>query len=78
MGDLSIKGVPEAQIVALRERAKRNHRSLQGELRAMVDTMTAEPAKQKMTLEELSAYAQALGLKRTREAARMIREDRDR
>jgi plasmid stability protein len=78
MGDLSIKGVPEEQIVALRERAKRNHRSLQGELRAMLDAVTTAPSQKAMSLEELSAHAQSLGLTRRREAVRMIREDRDR
>ena len=34
--NLSIKGVPEAMAEALRARAERNHRSLQGELMAIV------------------------------------------
>src|SRR5947209_8782125 len=38
--DLSIKGVPEEQVTRLRERAKANHRSLQGELRALVEEAT--------------------------------------
>ena len=39
--NLSIKDVPEEQVEVLRERAKRNHRSLQGELRA-IHEQTAE------------------------------------
>jgi plasmid stability protein len=78
MSDLSIKDVPEAQIVALRERAKRNHRSLQGELRAILDEVAPATPKKMMTIEELSAYVKTLGLTRKREAVRMIREDRDR
>ena len=38
--DLSIKGVPEDQVNRLRQRAKANHRSLQGELRALIDEAT--------------------------------------
>ena len=38
--DLSIKGVPEEQVAILRVRAKANHRSLQGELRALIDAAT--------------------------------------
>src|SRR6516165_2227092 len=38
--DLSIKGVPEEQVARLRDRAKANHRSLQGELRALIDEAT--------------------------------------
>jgi plasmid stability protein len=36
MPNLSIKDVPEAWAQALRERAARNHRSLQGELMALL------------------------------------------
>jgi plasmid stability protein len=41
--NLSIKDVPEEQVEILRQRAKRNHRSLQGELRAIVDMVTSGP-----------------------------------
>lgn len=37
MPNLSIKDVPEAWADALRQRAARNHRSLQGELMAIVE-----------------------------------------
>ncbi len=36
MPNLSVKNVPEAWAQALRERAARNHRSLQGELMALI------------------------------------------
>ena len=78
MGNLSIKDVPEAQIVALRERAKRNHRSLQGELRAILDEVAPTAPKKKKTIEELSAYVKTLGLTSKDEATKWIREDRDR
>jgi antitoxin FitA len=76
--DLSIKHVPEEQVAALRERAKRNHRSLQGELRAMIDEAVPIAPKKKMTIEELSAYVKSLGLTSKDEATKWIREDRDR
>lgn len=38
MPNLSIKDVPDAWAQALRERAARNHRSLQGELMAMIQS----------------------------------------
>ena len=46
MPTLSIKEVPEAWAEALRRRAVRNHRSLQGELMALVEKaiMEASPA----------------------------------
>jgi plasmid stability protein len=42
MPNLSIKDVPEAWAEALRQRAARNHRSLQGELMAIIETAAAE------------------------------------
>jgi plasmid stability protein len=77
MMDLSIKGVPEEQVARLRERAKANHRSMQGELRALIDEATADIPR-KLTVDEIAAKVSALGLTRRDEAARLIREDRDR
>jgi hypothetical protein len=74
--DLSIKGVPEDQVRRLRERAKANHRSLQGELRALIDEVTGTPRS--LTVDEIVAKVSQLGLVRRDEAARLIREDRDR
>ena len=75
--DLSIKGVPEEQVARLRERAKANHRSLQGELRALIEEVTgAEPRR--LSVEEIAAKAGTFGLTRRDEAVRLIREDRDR
>ena len=75
--DLSIKGVPEEQVARLRERAKANHRSLQGELRALIEQATSA-APHRLSVEEIAAKAGTLGLTRRDEAARLIREDRDR
>jgi len=41
--NLSIKNVPDALAARLRERAARNHRSLQGELMAILEGAAAEP-----------------------------------
>jgi plasmid stability protein len=75
--DLSIKGVPEQQVARLRERAKVNHRSLQGELRALIEEATSGvPCK--LSIDEVAARTGKLGLKRRNEAVRLIRADRDR
>ena len=76
MPDLSIKDVPDEQVEALRARAKKNHRSLQGELRALIEAATK--TRRKMSIEEISAYVQSLGLTSKDEATQWIREDRDR
>jgi len=41
--NLSVKNVPEALAAKLRERAERNHRSLQGELMAILEAATSDP-----------------------------------
>ena len=71
---LSIKNVPEEIVAKLRERAQKNHRSLQGELMALLEE-TVNP--QRLSVEELADEIDALGLKTGDEAAEMIRELRD-
>ena len=43
MANLSIKDVPEPLAEALRQRAARNHRSLQGELMAIIERAANDP-----------------------------------
>lgn len=47
MPSLSIKDVPEPLAEKLRQRAARNHRSLQGELMAILDAATGTSAAQR-------------------------------
>ena len=75
--DLSIKGVPEEQVARLRDRAKANHRSLQGELRALIEE-AASTVPRKLSIDEVAAKVGKLGLKRRNEAVRLVREDRGR
>lgn len=44
MANISVKDVPEAWAEALRQRAARNHRSLQGELMAIIEGAIQEAA----------------------------------
>jgi len=75
--NLSIKNVPEEKVEILRRRAQANHRSLQGELRAIIDKATESP-RRAITLDELAERGKRLGLSMPSESARMIREDRGR
>lgn len=43
MATISIKDVPEQWAQALRQRAARNHRSLQGELMSLIERAVVEP-----------------------------------
>lgn len=70
---LSIKNVPDRIAQQLRKRAARNHRSLQGELMAILEDAAQLP----ITIEELAAYGRKLGFPRRNESAAMIRELRD-
>ena len=71
---LSIKGVPDDLARALRARAKRNHRSIKGELMDMLETaVRPRPFRANEFLREI----RALGLKTPAESVQMIREDRD-
>lgn len=69
---LSVKNVPTAVAKRLKERAARNHRSLQGELQAIL-----EEAGRSTTVGELAALVKRIGLSTPSESAQMIREDRD-
>jgi plasmid stability protein len=74
--DLSVKNVPEDQVRRLRERAKANHRSLQGELRALIEEATG--TLRRLGIDEIVVELSKLDLVRRDEAARLIQEDRDR
>lgn len=71
---LSIKNVSEDLADALRERAARHHRSLQGELMHILETAVRP---QPFQASALWRQIQALGLTTPEEATRFVREDRD-
>lgn len=72
---LSIKNVPDDIAQRLRERAKRNHRSLQGELLAILEDGLG--TEKTMTPEEVLREVRALGIQTPNESTAMIREMRD-
>jgi plasmid stability protein len=69
---LSVKNVPIDVARRLKDRAARNHRSLQGELQAIL-----EEAGRTMSIQDMVALVKRIGLKTPSESAQMIREDRD-
>lgn len=73
--DLSVKKVPDDIAERLRARAKRHHRSLQGELLSILEE-AAGPART-VTIQELLARGRAIGLSTPDESVEMLREDRD-
>jgi len=73
--NLSIKNVPDEIADELRERAARNHRSLQGELMAIIEEAAGK--KSPLTPSEFLAGIRTLGLRTPAESRSMVREDRD-
>ncbi len=71
---LTIKGIPDDVLECLRERAKRNRRSMQGEVLTILED-TLKPRR--ITIEELSRRVEESGLRTPSESVQMIREDRD-
>jgi len=73
--NLSIKNAPDDIVSRLRARAEHNHRSLQGELLAILEeAVRKEPA---LSVEEALREVSRLGLKTGSESADLIRADRD-
>ncbi|MBI2799325.1 MAG: Arc family DNA-binding protein [Gammaproteobacteria bacterium] len=73
--NLSVKNVPDQVAAKLRQRAKANHRSLQGELLVLLqDAVT--PAN-KINARELLQLVRDTGLRTPREATAAIRANRD-
>lgn len=73
--NLSIKNVPDHVAERLRQRATKHHRSLQGELVAILEESVAE--ERLLTPAELLAELRAAGLKTPAEAVSFVRKDRD-
>jgi plasmid stability protein len=73
--NLSIKNAPDDVVKRLRERAARHHRSLQGELMAIIEE--AVGASRPLTPNDVLNRVRQLGLSTPRAAAAMVREDRD-
>jgi plasmid stability protein len=74
MPSLSIKNVPEEVVEKLRERARGHHRSLQGELMAILEE-AVQPKR--LTVQEAYQKVQESGLRTGDDSTQWIREWRD-
>jgi plasmid stability protein len=72
--NLSIKNVPDDLAEELRRRASANHRSLQGELMAILEDAASRPA---LSVREADLRLRRLRYSTADEATGWIREDRD-
>ena len=73
--NFSIKNVPDEIAEELRERAARNHRSLQGELMAIIEAAVGKESP--LSPSEFLDGVRTLGLRTPAESRSMLREDRD-
>ena len=73
--NLSIKKVPDVLADRLRARAERAHRSLQGELMAILEAAVYGPDP--LTPSEALGRIQSWGLKTRASSVEMLRADRD-
>jgi antitoxin FitA len=73
--NLSIKNAPDQVVQRLRERAERHHRSLQGELLAIIEAAVEE--ERPATPADLLTEVRRLGLRTPSEAVTLTRADRD-
>ena len=72
---LSIKNAPDDVVQRLKDRAARHHRSLQGELMAIIEE--AARGEERLTAADLLKEARRLKLATPSESAAIIRADRD-
>ena len=72
--NISVKNVPDDMMEKLRKRAKRHHRSVQGELMVILEEATG-PVK--LTIEQANAVLKAIGLHTGDDSTSWIRDLRD-
>ena len=73
--DLSIKNAPDDVFQRLRDCAERHHRSLEVEQMAIIEATVREDCR--ATPADILAEVRQLGLRTPREAAAIVRADRD-
>lgn len=73
--NLSIKSVPDALVAQLKERAEKNHRSLQGELMTILEASVHRPKL--LTPEEAINRLRAMRLSTSSESVDLLRKERD-
>lgn len=72
--NLSIKNVPDELAAQLKARAARNHRSLQGELMAILENVAHPPT---LSLDDIWEQGKRLELATPSASAELVREMRD-
>jgi plasmid stability protein len=74
--NISIENAPDELVRLLKERAKRNHRSMQREALAILEEVVQKP-KRLTPLQQLLAEVRKLNMNMPDEAAQIVRKLRD-
>jgi plasmid stability protein len=79
MAQILVRGLDEAVVARLKEHARDNHRSLQGEVKAILEEAAGQATKAEALaiVDKWQSYWKAKG-KTFSDSAELIREDRDR
>jgi len=75
--NLSIKNAPDDLVELVKERAEKNHRSLRGELLAIIEDAVRRPRPPRLTLHEIIEQGRRLGLSTAGDSVEIIRKMRD-
>jgi plasmid stability protein len=75
--NLSIKNAPDDVVELVKERAQKNHRSLRGELLAIIESVVRPSRLHRMSPHEVLEQAKELGLQSPSESAAIVRAMRD-
>jgi plasmid stability protein len=75
--DLAIKNTPDDVVELLEERARKNRRSLEREVLAILEDAVRTQARRKLTIREVLDAARRSGLRTGAESTAIIRADRD-
>ena len=75
--NLSIKNAPDDLVELVKQRAEKNHRSLRGELLAIIEEAVQRPLPPRMTLHEIYEQGKRLGLKTASDSVEIVRKMRD-
>ena len=74
--NLSVKNTPEEILKRLKARAARHHRSLQGELMAIIEAAAYEESRP-LTPRDALAQVRAVGMSTPASSVRIVRASRD-
>ena len=78
MAQLLVRDIDDDIVASLKEQAKQHHRSLQGEVKVILENHCEKKLNMDKVRKELLAFHASVGGKVLPDSTKLIREDRDR